>query len=110
VRADNQLLGAILSSARPVEVRGSEIVIAFDEGQSFERRKADARPNRAVLEGAIRALHGTGARVCFELRALEQQDPAAPPSDDELVARFVAEFDAEEIDSQPTPQPDGDRA
>jgi DNA polymerase-3 subunit gamma/tau len=111
VRADNQLLGAILSSARPVELRGSEIVIAFDEGQGFERRKADARPNRALLEGAIRALHGTGARVCFEVRTLESQAPPAPPSDDELVARFVAEFDAEEIvATEPTPQPDGDRA
>ena len=105
VRADNQLLGAILSSARPVELRGSEIVIAFDEGQGFERRKADARPNRVLLEGAIRALHGTGARVCFEVRARgEQAVPAPPPSDDELVARFVAEFDAEEIDAELIPR------
>jgi DNA polymerase III subunit gamma/tau len=110
VRADNQLLGAILSSARPVELRGSEIVIAFDEGQGFERRKADARPNRTLLENAIRALHGAGTRVCFELRAPEEQPPAAPPSDDELVARFVAEFDAEEIDAELTPESDGDRA
>ena len=110
VRSDNQLLGAILSSARPVELRGSEIVIAFDEGQGFERRKADARPNRALLEGAIRALHGAGARVCFELRPREEQAAAPPPSDDELVARFVAEFDAEEIDPELSPESDGDRA
>ncbi|MCW3047967.1 MAG: polymerase subunit gamma and tau [Solirubrobacterales bacterium] len=106
VRAENQLLGALLSEARPVELRGGEVVIAFSEHEAFKRKMADGRQNRTTLEEAIRSLAGSGLRVCFELRAAEEVAPggvaAPPPSEDELVARFVAEFDAEEI----VPEPD----
>jgi DNA polymerase-3 subunit gamma/tau len=105
VRAENQLLGALLSEARPVELRGGEVVIAFSEHEAFKRKMADGRPNRTILEEAIRSLTGSGLRVCFELRAPEEVAPggvaAPPPSEDELVARFVAEFDAEEIIPEP---------
>jgi hypothetical protein len=44
--------------------------------------------------------------VSFELRELEADDaPPSPPSEDEIVARFVTEFDAEEI----VPGPDDDK-
>ena len=106
VRSDNQLLGAVLSEARPVELRGGELVVAFADGQGFNRRMADGRANRALLEDALRRLHGDGVRVCFELRALDDEAAAAPspPTDEELVARFKAEFDAEEILPDPEPQ------
>jgi DNA polymerase III subunit gamma/tau len=107
VRADNQLLGAVLAEAQPVEVRGGDLVIAFADGQGFNRRMADGRANRSLLEDALRRLHGDGVRVCFELRALADdpaQAPPAPPTDEELVARFKAEFDAEEIVPDPEPQ------
>jgi DNA polymerase-3 subunit gamma/tau len=107
VRSDNQLLGAVLSEARPVELRGGELVVAFADGQGFNRRMADGRANRALLEDALRRLHGDGVRVCFELRTLDDQPAAEPPpapTDEELVARFKAEFDAEEI--LPDPQPE----
>jgi hypothetical protein len=87
-----------------VELRDGEVVIAFDDAQGFNRRKADGRTNRALLEDAIRALCGAGVRVCFELRALEEPATDRPPSEDELVARFVAEFDAEEIVPEPHPE------
>ncbi|HEV8153390.1 MAG TPA: DNA polymerase III subunit gamma/tau [Solirubrobacteraceae bacterium] len=106
VRSDNQLLGAVLSEARPVELRDGELVVAFADGQGFNRRMADGRANRALLEDALRRLHGDGVRVCFELRALDDEATAAPPppTDEELVARFKAEFDAEEILPDPEPQ------
>jgi DNA polymerase-3 subunit gamma/tau len=106
VRSDNQLLGAVLSEARPVELRGGELVVAFADGQGFNRRMADGRANRALLEDALRRLHGDGVRVCFELRALDDATAAeAPPTtDEEIVARFKAEFDAEEIVPDPEPQ------
>jgi DNA polymerase-3 subunit gamma/tau len=106
VRAENQLLGALLSEARPLELRDGEVVIAFSEHEAFKRKMADGRQNRTVLEEAIRSLAGSGLRVCLELRPTEEVAPGAvaapPPSEDELVARFVAEFDAEEI----VPEPD----
>jgi DNA polymerase III subunit gamma/tau len=107
VREDNQLLGAVLAEAQPVELRGGDLVIAFADGQGFNRRMADGRANRSLLEDALRRLHGDGVRVCFELRALADdpaQAPPAPPTDEELVARFKAEFDAEEIVPDPEPQ------
>jgi hypothetical protein len=50
--------------------------------------------------------------VKFELRDLEPEDDAAaapaPPSEDELVARFVTEFDAEEIVPDPDESKEGE--
>jgi hypothetical protein len=105
VRAENQLLGALLSEARPLELRDGEVVIAFSEHEAFKRKMADGRQNRTTVEEAIRSLAGSGLRVCFELRPLDEVAPggvaAPPPSENELVARFVAEFDAEEIIPEP---------
>jgi DNA polymerase III subunit gamma/tau len=102
IRSDNQLLGAALSEARPVELRGGELVVAFSHEDAFNRRIADS--HRPALEEAVRSVSGGPVRVCFELREApaDERPPEPPPSDDELVARFMAEFDAEEI----VPDPD----
>jgi DNA polymerase-3 subunit gamma/tau len=105
VRGDNQMLGASLAEARPVELRGHEIVVAFPGEQAFQRRMADRQDHRATIEEAVRALAGTGLRVVFELRddvVVAEAHAAEPPSEEDLVRRFMAEFDAEEI----LPDPD----
>jgi hypothetical protein len=65
------------------------------------RRKAEDPRNRAALAETIRALTGLRVRLAFELReglaASVEALPAAAPTEDELIARFKAEFDAEEI-------------
>jgi DNA polymerase III subunit gamma/tau len=109
VRADNQLLGAVLSEARPVGLREHELVVAFSE--AFSRRMADGRENRAAVEAALRSLCGSPLRICFELRELapgEARDEPEPPSEDEIVARFVSEFDAEEIAPDPDDPKEGE--
>jgi hypothetical protein len=75
---------------------------------------AERQEHRATLEEAVRGLAGSGLRVCFELRedaVVLEASAAAPPSEDDLVRRFMAEFDAEEIvpgdDAGPTTQPGG---
>jgi DNA polymerase III subunit gamma/tau len=107
IRADNQLLGAALSEARPVELRGSDLVVAFSHEDAFNRRIADS--HRPALEEAVRSVSGGPLRVCFELREApaEERAPEPPPSDDELVARFMAEFDAEEIVPDPDDHEEG---
>jgi len=105
VRADNGLLAACLAEAHPVEVRGSEVVVAFAEHDTFNRKMADGREHRATVDDALRGLAGSSLRVVFELRELEERSEAKPPSEDELVARFKTEFDAEEIVPD-DPQPD----
>ena len=87
-------------------MRGSELVVAFAEHDTFNRKMADGREHRAAVDDALRDLAGSSLRVVFELRELERATPSAePPSEDELVARFKTEFDAEEIvpdDPNPT--------
>jgi DNA polymerase-3 subunit gamma/tau len=114
VRGDNPLLGASLSETRPVELRGHEVVVAFAPEQAFARRMAERKEHRATLEEAVRGLAGSGLRVCFELRddaVVLEATAAEPPSEDDLVRRFMAEFDAEEIlpgdDAGPTTEPGG---
>ena len=105
VRVDNGLLAACLAEAHPVEVRGREVVVAFAEHDTFNRKMADGREHRATVDDALRDLAGSALRVVFELRELEQHSAPQPPSEDELVARFKTEFDAEEIVPD-DPQPD----
>jgi hypothetical protein len=105
VRADNGLLAACLAEAHPVEVRGNEVVVAFAEHDTFNRKMADGREHRATVDDALRDLAGSSLRVVFELRELEERSEVKPPSEDELVARFKTEFDAEEIVPD-DPQPD----
>jgi DNA polymerase-3 subunit gamma/tau len=105
VRADNGLLAACLAEAHPVEVRGTEVVVAFAEHDTFNRKMADGREHRATVDDALRDLAGSSLRVVFELRELEERSEVKPPSEDELVARFKTEFDAEEIVPD-DPQPD----
>ncbi|HSS59666.1 MAG TPA: DNA polymerase III subunit gamma/tau, partial [Solirubrobacteraceae bacterium] len=105
VRADNGLLAACLAEAHPVEVRGNEVVVAFAEHDTFNRKMADGREHRATVDDALRGLAGSSLRVVFELRELEERSEVKPPSEDELVARFKTEFDAEEIVPD-DPQPD----
>ena len=84
------LLAACLAEAHPVEVRGSEVVVAFAEHDTFNRKMADGREHRAAVDGALRDLAGSSLRVVFELRELEHEPDVQPPSEDDLVARHRA--------------------
>jgi DNA polymerase-3 subunit gamma/tau len=106
LRADKGALAASLSEAQPIELRGKQLVVAFDEDDGFNRRMADHPGDRAAVEEALRHLAGADLKVAYELRDLGNGDHEPhPPSEDELVARFKAEFDAEEIVPD-DPQPD----
>jgi DNA polymerase III subunit gamma/tau len=109
LRADNGLLAACLSEAHPVELRGREVVVAFAEHDTFNRRMADGAEHRSAVEAALRALAGSPLRVAYELRELgggEQATEPEAPDEDALVARFKQAFDAEEIVPDADDQPD----
>jgi DNA polymerase-3 subunit gamma/tau len=100
IRADNALLAALLEGARPVAVAGDELRLAFPESAAFLKRKAEGVPNRQAVGRALQSVAGRSLRLAFELRADDEAgpDPAASAlSGDELVARLVEEFDAEEL-------------
>jgi DNA polymerase III subunit gamma/tau len=111
VCAENQMVGIAISDARPVELRENELVVAFAREDRFNQRQAALPEHRAIVEDAIRGLAGRRLRVSFELRDLEPEDAEAaaqPPSEDEIVARFVTEFDAQEIVPDPDDEKEGE--
>jgi DNA polymerase-3 subunit gamma/tau len=102
VRAENGLLGAALEKAQPVDVADGEATFAFARDESFFKGTAERDEHRQRVAETVRSLAGTALRPRYELREPSAEEPtevpaAATPTDDDLVDRFVAEFDAEEL-------------
>ncbi|MGN6188756.1 MAG: DNA polymerase III subunit gamma/tau [Conexibacter sp.] len=101
VRAENGLLGAALEKAQPVEVADGEATFAFAREESFFKGTAERDEHRQRVAETVRSLAGTALRPRYELREVTVELPGMPapvaPTDEELVDRFVAEFDAEEL-------------
>jgi DNA polymerase III subunit gamma/tau len=97
VRAGNAMLGAVVDDARPVELAGNRLVLAFGEDAAFLRKKAEERATRSALTEAVRAVTGHALTFSYELREGEGAPAPLPLSEDELVARLKDEFDAEEL-------------
>jgi DNA polymerase III subunit gamma/tau len=103
VGAGNGMLAAALAESRPVAVQADELVVAFAPDQAFHKRLAEREGNRVEAAEALRTVLGQPLRLAYELR--DDLPGAAPPQSlegDELVRRFVAEFDAEEIVEEET--------
>jgi DNA polymerase-3 subunit gamma/tau len=107
----NALCAALLADARPIAVDADEVTVAFPPTANFLRRKAEDESYRACVAEALRTVTGSRARIAYVLDEAPpdgDQTTGAPPvapTEDELVARLVAEFDAEEIHSD-DPRPD----
>jgi DNA polymerase-3 subunit gamma/tau len=102
VRAENARLGAAIETSLPVGVDGDELTLAFSS--SFLKKQAEKPADRATIGEALSAITGGRWRLSYELRdELPPQDrPAAQAqSEEELVRRFMEEFDAEEISTEP---------
>jgi DNA polymerase III subunit gamma/tau len=100
VRADHALLGAVFDEAIPSHLSEEELTLAFASTAAFLKRKAEDPANRAMLIDTLHRLTGRRYRVAFEL---SEELPAtvgtngAPPTEEEIMARLVAELDAEEL-------------
>jgi DNA polymerase-3 subunit gamma/tau len=96
IRGENALLGALIAEAQPVEVDGDEVTLAFAPSAAFLKRKAEDRGHYATVAEQLRRITGRRVHVSYELR-----DGVAPAqhtrAEEELVARLVAELDAEEL-------------
>jgi DNA polymerase-3 subunit gamma/tau len=100
VRAQNALVAALLADARPVAVSERELTVAFPPGADFLKRKAEQDEHRRLAADALRTATGQALGVRYELRDIgpAEEAPQVPVlSGEELVRRFLEEFDAEEI-------------
>jgi len=98
VREENAMLAALLSDARPVAVGERELTLAFPGGAAFLKRKAEQEDHRRVAGEALKAVTGRRLALRYELRD-DADEPKGEPvlSGEELVRRFMEEFDAEEV-------------
>jgi DNA polymerase-3 subunit gamma/tau len=97
VRAEHALLGAVFDEAAPSGVTEEELTLAFASSAAFLKRKAEDPANRAMLVEALRRLTGRRYRVAFELSEEPAASGGAPVTEEEIMARLVAELDAEEL-------------
>jgi DNA polymerase-3 subunit gamma/tau len=100
VRAENALLGALIAEARPVEVQGEELTLAF--ASTFLKKKAEDPANRMTVAEALRVVTGGRWKLLYELRDDLGEVAAIDASGDgdseaRWLARFMEEFDAEDI-------------
>ena len=82
-------------------VRGRELTLAFPAGAAFLKRKAEQDEHRRVATEACQAVTGSALALRYELPGSDRRGGrcrrAEALSGEELVRRFMEEFDAEEI-------------
>ena len=99
-----ELLSTLLEAARPVAVDARERVlqVGFPPAAAFNKRKAEAAEARDKIAEALNAIVGERLRPVFLVLEGEHEGaaPAEPGlSEEELVERFKAEFNAEEVEA-----------
>jgi DNA polymerase III subunit gamma/tau len=103
VRGGNAMLAVLLDGARPAALNNSELVLMFPAEAEFYKRKAEQDEHRKATADALRNVTGMSLALRYELAdasaeiAPELIPEPEPLSADELVARFVEEFGAQEI-------------
>ena len=102
INPDQPMVCAALARAQPVEMRGGNLVVAFPQDDSFNRRMvADNADARTVVGLALESLLGVRVKIEYELRDLGTAPEAQALAGDELVDRLLETFDAEEIVAAP---------
>ncbi len=104
VKQGNAMVAALLADARPVAVSERELTVAFPAGAAFLKRKAEQDDYRRTAAEAFRTVTGHSLMLRYELREHEPADEQPGEtvlSGEELVRRFLEEFDAEEILDDP---------
>jgi DNA polymerase-3 subunit gamma/tau len=106
IRESNAMLASVLVDARPVAITERELLVAFPPGAEFFKRKAEQDDYRRIAADAIRKVTGAQLALRYELRErrdeVTEPEQAATLSGEELVKRFLEEFNAEELlDDEP---------
>jgi DNA polymerase-3 subunit gamma/tau len=97
LEGESPMLAAMLREAQPAELADQGLTLAWPESAAFSKRQVEEPAKRELIARSIRVVTGASLRLAHELRADHEVAATEPLSDDELVARFKAEFDAEEL-------------
>lgn len=99
VRGEHSLLWACIAEAQPVAVEDGELTLGYPADAEFHRKKAEGAEHRQALVEALRTVTGAQWRVRYELREeLPAEDAGTEErSEEQWVARFMTEFDGEEL-------------
>jgi DNA polymerase-3 subunit gamma/tau len=97
VRNENAMVAALLADAQPVAVGERHLTLAFPAGAAFLKRKAEQDEHRRLAAEALAAASGHRLTLRYELRDAADEQASPVLSGEELVRRFLEEFDAEEI-------------
>jgi hypothetical protein len=104
VRGEHALLGALIAEARPVAVDGEDLTVAFAPTAQFLKKKAEDPANRAAVSEGLAAVAGGRWRLSYELRdepeGADDRAQLREHTEQEWVARFMREFDAEEVEGE----------
>jgi DNA polymerase-3 subunit gamma/tau len=97
---NNAYLAAAIERARPVKVEDMEVTIGFDG--SLSKKQAERPDERIALGEALTALTANRWRISYELRedlgeAVAAEATGDGDSEERRLARFMEEFDAEDI-------------
>ncbi len=106
LREETPMLAAALELAAPAALGDHGLTLAWPESSAFLKRKAEDPANREAIVKAIRSVTGSSLRLAYELRAGDAEAVVTAPklSEDDLVKRFMDEFDAEELPPEPEEQ------
>ncbi|MDE3069636.1 MAG: DNA polymerase III subunit gamma/tau [Acidobacteriota bacterium] len=96
IRSRNALLWALVCEAQPVRSDGEQVTLAFDASASFLKRKAEDPAHFATVTAALKEMTGRPVRLDYELRD-DLPHEERTTGEEELLARLIAEFDAEEL-------------
>jgi DNA polymerase III subunit gamma/tau len=103
VQERSPMLHALMENARPSALDGGELTLSWAESAAFYKRKAEDPACREQIATAIRTVTGSSLRLAYALaddELLRPEEPGPIVSDDELIERFMQEFDAEELPAE----------
>jgi hypothetical protein len=97
VRAENAMVAAALGKGKPTTIENGALTVSFPEGNEFACKTADR--HAGLLQGALHTLVGRSMSVRLELGTdVVEEVPDQPAlSEEELLERLKAEFQAEEV-------------
>jgi hypothetical protein len=116
--AGSELLSHVIEVARPVAIYAERSVLelGFPASAAFNKRKAETRENKELIAEAVQVVFGRALRPVYLM--LDGEDDSEPGgengaqalSEEELIERLKAEFDAEELDDPVEPGDPGEEA